>query len=210
MISKKKLLHRSLLCVIIDKGYCDDARARSVARKAAAAGADMIQLRGKRAETAALIRTAKFIKRIAGRYRIPLVVNDRIDVALASGADGVHLGCGDISAEAARTLLGRNAIIGISAATIEQARRAVRQGASYIGAGPVFQTPVKKNKRASGVRFLRRVRRFNVPVVAIGGINGENIYRLTELGFNKVAVIRAVMNSRDPFGAARRLKEALT
>ncbi len=210
MTSKKKLLSRSLLCVIVDKSFCDDARACSVARKAAAAGADMIQLRGKRAETAALIRTAKLIKRITGRYRIPLVINDRIDVALASGADGLHIGCGDISAEAARKLLGRDAIIGISAATIGQARRAVRQGASYIGAGPVFATPLKKAKPAAGIRLLNRLRGFSVPVVAIGGISAKNIYKLTEQGFNKVAVIRAVMNSRDPLGAARRLKEALT
>lgn len=208
MRSKEKLLERSRLCVIIDRGVLTRDRAIKTARAAVKAGADMIQLRCKESDTVEAVRTAIAIRRITLRKSV-FIVNDRPEVAAASGADGLHIGKGDVDINLARRLLGREKIIGVSASGVKAAGIAKRSGASYLGVGPIFKTPIKRCKRPIGVRRVAGIAKLDIPFFVIGGINEGNIKRLASNGIKRVAVIRAVSSASDPFLATRRLKEAL-
>lgn len=209
MGSKRGLLRGCHLCVILDSGILGKRDIVRTARLAIRGGADMIQLRAKKAAAPEMIKTAAALKRLARRCHVAFVINDRLDVAVAVGADGVHIGQGDIGAGLARKMMGPGKLIGLSAGTAAQVIMAGESGADYLGIGPVFGTPVKASRRAIGLGFLEKAKRAGVPFFAIGGINTKNVTRLTEKGFNRIAVIRAICRSRDPRGAARRLKESL-
>jgi len=187
----------------------DDRKLLKAARGAASAGVSAIQLRDKYGAFGGSLRLAKKIKRICGRYHVPFIVNDRIDIALASGADGLHIGRSDISLSLARRLLGKAKILGVSAGSLKEAARARREGADYIGAGPVFPTPVKKGKKPIKRSVLRAMKDMNVPIIVIGGINLKNVAGLVGDGFRRVAVIRAVLRSRSPYKAVKRLREVI-
>ena len=174
-----------------------------------AGGADIIQLRDKKSVTNRLVKTARVLKQMAARHNALLIVNDRVDVAAAIGADGVHIGQGDISVRTARSILGSSAIIGASADNVKDALAAKSDGADYIGVGPIFRTPIKINRKAKGIRVLKSLKRVGIPLFAIGGIDLKNVRMLTADGFKRIAVIRAVTGSRDPISAARDLKKAL-
>jgi thiamine-phosphate pyrophosphorylase len=135
-------------------------------------------------------------------------VNDRVDVAMAAGADGVHLGQEDLELEAARRLAGNEMAIGISATTVEEARRAEEGGADYLGVGPVYATPSKADAaRPIGLEGLRTIRdAVTLPIVAIGGITETNARQVFEAGANGIAVISAVTGDADMAGAVRRLR----
>ena len=207
MKSKKKLSKRSCLCVITDLEFCGNNILRIVS-KAASSGAGMIQFRAKNIVTGEMVRIGRAIKKITGRCGVPLIVNDRLDVALAIDADGVHLGQGDISIRAARKALGKDKLIGISVTNFAQAKAAKSAGADYLGAGPIFKTPLKKRK-ARGIELLKHIKKLNIPVFAIGGIDQTNIGLLAKEGFNKAAVIRAVCSSTDPSREVKILRKAL-
>jgi thiamine-phosphate pyrophosphorylase len=148
------------------------------------------------------------VTRAAG---IPLIVNDRVDVALAIGAEGVHIGQDDMPAAIARRLIGPDRILGVSARTVEEAIQAERDGANYLGAGDVFGTPTKPDAGPPiGVEGLRQiVRAVSIPVVAIGGVTPQNAPAAVEAGAVGVAVISAVMGAPDPEAAARQLREVV-
>lgn len=209
MALKKDPLKNSLLCVILDKDIMRSGVLIDTAVKTLRSGADMIQLRGKRTSVCELIRDAVSLKKLTLKYGVPLVVNDRIDVAVASGADGLHLGQSDISIKTARYILGPDKIIGLSAVNMKQAIRAEKLGADYLGIGPVFKTPLKSQKEACGTGLLSKIGRLKVPSIAIGGINMQNVKELVLVGSKRIAVIRAVCSSDDPGAATRRLKEAI-
>lgn len=209
MISKRGLLKGSRLCVILDSGVLSERKMRLVARKALKGGADMLQLRDKSFDFAATLRRAKKLMALAARYGVPVMMNDRLDVAVASGCDGLHIGRGDIDISLARKFLKKGAIVGVSAKTVGQAREAKRKGADYVGMGPVFKTPIKRDQKPKGFAPLIAAQRFGIPVFAIGGINSGNAGQLARRGFKKIAVIRAVCAAKDPYRATRRLKEAL-
>lgn len=209
MRSKRGLPEGSCLCVILDSQILGYGKIARVARLAADAGADMLQLRCKGADVKAMARTALAVKRIAKARNVTLIINDRPEVALAVNADGAHVGREDIDASLARRLMGPDKILGVSAANTTEAIKARSAGASYIGAGPVFNTPIKSGRKAKGLKLLYKIRRMNIPLLAIGGIDGKSIKMLAKKGFKGVAVIRAVCEARDPFNAAKRLKEAL-
>lgn len=209
MRSKEKFLQRSKLCVIIDRDILTREEALNTSRAAVKGGADMIQLRCKGLDTVEAVKTAKAIRRITLR-RADFIVNDRLEIAAASGADGLHIGKGDVDIKLARRFLGQKKIVGVSASGFKEALRAKKSSATYLGAGPVFKTPIKQGKRPGGLRLLDDIRKLNIPFFAIGGIDERNIKKLTSRGFKSVAVIRAVSDSSDPFLAVRRLKEALS
>jgi thiamine-phosphate pyrophosphorylase len=177
---------------------------------ALAGGADVIQLRHKslaRGELLALARRLRLL--IADEL---FIVNDHVDIALLSEADGVHLGPDDLSIGGARGMGGDRLLVGASASTVEAARDAVGQGAAYIGCGPAFATPVKTEKRVIGPAGVAEVANAlrGVPVFAIGGIEATNVGQLTALGVRRACVIRAVAGAPDPEAAARRLRAMLT
>jgi thiamine-phosphate pyrophosphorylase len=171
-----------------------------IIEQAIAGGATVIQLRGKQMDTRSYIAWAVAVKCTTSEFKIPLIVNDRVDVAMAANADGVHLGQEDMPVATARKLLGKGKIIGISTHTAQEARSAEKAGADYVGAGTVFATSSKKNIRGLlGGDGLKRIRKaVTIPVVAIGGITAQNISEVMRSGVAGVAVISAILHSADP------------
>ncbi len=140
------------------------------------------------------------------------MVDDHVDIAVLSGADGVHLGPDDLSIGAARGVGGDRLLIGASASTVEAAQAAVAEGADYIGCGAAFTTPVKRERKVIGPQGIAQVVRAlaPVPVFAIGGIDESNVEQLTAMDIHRACVIRAVADARDPEQASRRLRAMLT
>lgn len=173
-------------------------------------GTDIVQLRSKVLSDATWIRLGQRIRKIAVRYQKLYFVNDRVDLALVTEADGVHLGQGDMPVRAARRLVeqaGRKIWIGKSTHSLKQALAAVKEGADYIGVGPVFKTPTKPHAKSVGLRFvLQAAKKIRIPWVAIGGIDLANLRSVTGAGATRVAVVRAIFSARDPESAARKFK----
>jgi len=174
-------------------------------------GVTMVQLREKDASTRDFYQIALEVQAVTRRHGIPLAVNDRLDIALAIGADGVHLGQSDMPLEVARRLVGSRMFIGISAATAESALAAQKAGADYIGAGPVYPTGSKDDTGdAIGVAQLAAVcGAVSIPVVAIGGISAGNTPGIMESGADGIAVISAILSQPDITLAARALRALL-
>lgn len=162
-------------------------------------GATVIQLREKSKSSAEFMQTALRVKALTAAYGVPLVINDRIDIALAVDADGVHLGQRDIPGEVARKLLGPTKILGISAKTIEQANQAIHCGADYIGVGAVYGSHTKTDAVTIGLVGLQAIRAaVNIPIVAIGGITlGPAIHEIMRHGADGAAVVSAVFDTDD-------------
>jgi len=173
-------------------------------------GADVLQLRDKTALAKPLAETATRLLKLTRAAKIPLLINDRADIAAAVGATGVHLGQNDLPVEAARELLGPHALIGRSTHSLEQAVAAERQGVDYLAVGPIFSTPTKPDYPAVGLALIPRVTaRIRMPLVVIGGIDSRTLPSVLRAGTTCVAVVRAVCGAADPKGAARHLKQAL-
>jgi len=179
-------------------------------------GATLVQFRAKRSETRALIGEARVIKRALARFAVPFVVNDRVDVAMAAGADGVHLGQDDMAVEDARRLLGSNAIIGLSIKSVEEAEAARLDLVDYVGSGGVYATSSKQQKNAPiGPAGLARIitaihrRAPDLPICGIAGINAGNVAEVIAAGADGVAVISALSLVPSPETAARQLREII-
>jgi len=169
------------------------------------AGVDMVQFRDKEASDADFFAAGLRIKKLVNNKAL-FIINDRVHMALALDADGVHLGQTDMPVKSARDILGRGKIIGLSANTLEEARGAEKQGADYIAIGAIFRTPVKPDCRHAGLTTLRRAaKNIKTPLVAIGGINETNITEVVSCGVKRAAVVRAILASRDPYLAAKNL-----
>jgi len=155
-------------------------------------GADAVQLRYKNMPSHKLLGIAKSLAPLAKKYGKSLLINDRADVALASGARGVHLGAGDMTIKMTRRLLGPASVIGKTVHSLTGAKRAKREKIDYVGAGPVFATPLKRNLRPKGINFVRQIKkRVPVSVFAIGGINRRNVKNVLRSGADGVCVTRA-------------------
>ena len=163
------------------------------------AGVKIIQHRFKRGTDKDNLQEAIQIKNLCKRYNSLFIINDRIDIALASNADGVHLGQDDLDLKSARKLLGNSKIIGISANNKIDISNAIKDGCDYIGIGPVFETATKKDKKPLGIKKIKTLTKdLNIPWFAIGGITTNNISDLKNYGFKKVAIVSQLMNSEDP------------
>jgi len=175
-------------------------------------GVDVLQLRCKNLDALPYIRLAERTLVLARDAGVPFIVNDRPDVALAAGADGVHLGQGDLPVEwARRVLTGAGAVVGRSSHEAAHAERAVAEGANYFAVGPVWETPTKPGRPAAGLSYVRTIaqRGLAVPWFAIGGITLENVGQLCAEGATRIAVVRAILDAPDPAAAARRFLHAL-
>lgn len=184
-----------------------------IADAAIRGGADVIQLRDKTASGRRLYEVALRLRALTREAGVSFIVNDRLDIALAAGADGVHLGPEDLPASVARGILGPGKILGISAETVEEAVRAEKEGADYLGVGPVFEARGSKEDAGEprGPELIARIRGgCRLPIVAIGGIGAENARKVREAGADAAAVISAVVSAEDIAEAARRLKRLLT
>lgn len=172
-------------------------------------GASVVQLREKNCSSREFYELALRVKKITEPRHVPLIINDRIDIALAAGADGVHLGQSDIPCREARKILGSDKLIGVSAALPEEAVKAQADGADYLGVGAVFSTHTKTNTRPVTSEIIKQIRAaVTIPFVVIGGINSENIRSLYGLGINGAAVVSAVVSQSDIIEAARIMRKA--
>lgn len=170
-------------------------------------GVTLVQIREKTKDTFDFYNLALKVKEITTKYDIPLIINDRIDVALAIDADGVHVGQSDMPCDVTRKLIGKDKILGISASTVAEAQKAERDGADYIGSGAVFPTSTKDDAPFMTKEGLKEVvESINIPVVAIGGITFENAYKLKDTGIAGLSVVSTIMNSDDPRISAKKLK----
>ena len=204
----QRLQNAHLYVVTPDRAPAD---VLELARAVLRGGADLLQLRHKTLPRGELLELARKLRELTSAAGVPLIINDHVDIALISHADGAHLGPDDLSVASARRLAPEGFLIGASASFADVAGEAVDASADYIGCGPAFSTPVKKEKGVIGpagvVAVTRAVR---VPVFAIGGIDESNVSQLTGLGLRRVCVIRAVADSPDPESAARRLRAMLS
>ncbi len=179
-------------------------------RQAYRGGADIIQLRSKKLSDCELLKIGSQIKALALRFRKLFFVNDRLDLALALGADGVHLGQDDMPLALARKLCRKaktSLWIGKSTHSLEQAVEAEREGADYIGVGPIFETPTKPHYGPVGLKLIRQVKqKIKIPFVVIGGIHPENIHNVLTSGAERVAVVRAIFQARNVYAATKKLR----
>ena len=169
-------------------------------------GVSVVQIREKTAETLDFYNLALKVKEITSKYDVPLIINDRVDVALAIDAEGVHVGQSDMPCDVTRKLVGPDKIVGVSAATIEEAKKAENDGADYIGTGAVFPTATKDDAPKITKKDLKEVvESINIPVVAIGGITIENASELIDTGISGLSVVSAIMGSDDPKKSSEKL-----
>lgn len=202
---------RLLLHVLTDREWSRGRDMMTVATAALAGGATVIQLRDKGASTRTLIEEGLALRAVTRERGALLIVNDRVDVALAIEADGAHVGQEDLPAAMARRLLGPDRILGVSAATLQEAEEAVAAGADYLGVGPILATATKADAGpARGMRLLIECAwKFSLPLIAIGGITVENAVQVIQAGASGIAVITAVVHAEDITGAARQLRSVI-
>jgi len=192
---KRKLLKNSKLYLILDKEVNDYQRLLNITKMAVKGGIDIIQLRDKQGTAKEILKFSKDILTIT-KNKIPYIINDRVDIAISCKAAGVHLGQDDLPIQHARKMIGDKSIIGISCQTLDQARRAEKQGADYIGFGSVFQTLTKPDREAMNLNLLLKViTKIKIPIFSIGGINLDNLNILKDAGIRRVAVCRAICNA---------------
>ncbi len=201
---------RLALHVLTDRAWSRGRSTLEVAEAALKGGATVIQLRDKDVSTRMLIEEGLALRELTRTYNALLIVNDRVDVALAVDADGAHVGQDDMPGELARKLLGPDRILGISAGNMDEAMAAVAAGADYLGVGPIYATRGKADAgQPTGTALLTEIaRRYTIPLVAIGGITVANTKGIIQAGAAGIAVITAVVNAEDITAAARVLIEA--
>jgi len=209
MIKRKKTDYS--LYLVADTEFTGGRDLVPMVLEAVLGGVSIVQLRAKNLGTREFLHLALRLSGLLHGLRVPLLINDRTDIALASGADGAHLGQDDLPADAARRLLGKSKIIGVSVNTIEEAREAERLGADYVGLGPVYATNTKDTDLpVLGPEGIGRMsRRIGIPIIAIAGINAANAADVMKAGAAGIAVVSAVLGAPDIRKAAADLKESI-
>jgi thiamine-phosphate pyrophosphorylase len=196
------------LYLVTDRRLASPRAIEDVVPAAVRGGVTAVQLREKECSTRDFVELARKLKEILAPLAVPLIVNDRADVALAAGADGVHVGQSDMDCRDLRGILGSGAIIGLSVETLEQAERAAALPVDYLGVGPIFSTPTKPDAApAWGIeQFAELRRRTRQVLVAIGGIHAGNAAQVMGAGADGIAVVSAICAAADPEAAARELR----
>lgn len=195
---KQELINRLALYLVTDRSGLDEDTFLQKVEDACRYGVTIVQLREKTISTKDYYEWALKVKKITDTYGIPLIIDDRIDVCLAVGASGVHIGDEDLPVSVARSLLGREKILGVSAKSVARARQAENEGADYLGVGAIFPTQTKVKTRLTSVETLRDISQtVQIPVVAIGGLTVENMTILEGCHLSGIAVVRELMQSND-------------
>lgn len=199
------------LYLVTDRDLSLGRPLEDVVLEAVRGGVSLVQLREKQASTRLFLDEAERIKRLLAPTGVPLIINDRVDVALAMGADGVHLGQSDMPYAQARALLGPRAIIGLSVETVAQVEQAEGYDVAYLGLSPIFDTATKLDTRGAwgleGLAQARRISRHRL--VAIGGMNASNADSVIRAGADSIAVVSAICSAADPFKAAEELSRII-
>ena len=197
-----------LLYAVTDRAWTGKQTLYQQVEQALKGGVTCVQLREKELDKAAFLAEAKEIGGLCRAYGVPFIVNDSVEIALACGADGVHVGQSDMEAGQVRGLAGGRLMIGVSARTVEQALRAQEAGADYLGVGAVFGTSTKPDAKAVSRQTLKEIcAAVDIPVVAIGGISRDNILELSGTGIDGVALVSAIFSAENIEESCRELKE---
>ena len=196
------------LYAVTDRTWVEDTTLMDQVKEALEGGITFLQLREKHLSKEEFIKEAREMKKLAAQYQIPFVINDNIEVALAVDADGVHIGQDDMSVEEARKLLGEDKIIGVSAHNVEEAIKAQKGGADYLGVGAMFPTGTKTDADSVSMEELQKIRAaVSLPIVVIGGINKGKAGRFKPMGIDGLAVVSAIIAQSDIKAAAAELKD---
>lgn len=199
------------LYLVTDRKLCGDRSLEYVVSRALEGGVAYLQLREKDLSTRLFVEVAREMKALTDRYRVPLIINDRIDVALAVEADGVHIGQDDMPYSITRKLMGPRAIIGVSVETWDDVVMAQQLDVNYIAVSPVFETPTKTNTKSYwGLEGLARIKAYSRhPVVGIGGLNASNAEEMVTAGADCIAVVSAICSDPYPLQASRKLHDII-
>ena len=196
-----------LLYAVTDRAWTGKQPLYEQVEAALKGGVTCVQLREKELDETAFLQEAKALCALCRRYGVPFIVNDNVEIAIACGADGIHVGQEDLAAGEVRRRVGENMILGVSVHTVEEACQAVRDGADYLGLGAVFPTSTKTDVEQMPNETLRAIcDAVDVPIVAIGGINRGNILKLAGNGVDGVALVSAIFSAEDIEGACRELR----
>lgn len=207
--SRDDIRKAMLLYAVTDRAWLKEGESLySVCREVLEQGATFLQIREKDLDENTFEQEAEQLRALCEEKAVPFVVNDSVEIALECNADGVHVGQSDIKGRDIRAMIGPDKILGISAGTVEEAVAAEKAGADYIGVGAIFATSTKKNARSMTMEKLKEIRKaVTIPIVAIGGINGENMLQLKGSGVDGVAVVSAIFAADDPGKATAELLE---
>lgn len=171
-------------------------------------GCTIVQLREKDISSKEFYDIAKSLRKITKKHKVPFIINDRVDIALAVNADGIHVGQSDLSLKNVRKLIGKDKIIGVSCGNLEEAKKAYKNGADYLGVGAIFPTNTKKDAKDVGIDGLKEIiNNIPLPIVAIGGINKENIEKLRDINLAGVALVSAIISQKDVKNSAKNIKK---
>lgn len=197
------------LYLVTDRGLMSTQTLTEAVEQAILGGCTMVQLREKESSSLEFYEQAQEVKRITDRYGVPLIINDRVDIALAVEAAGIHIGQSDLPVPDVRRLIGMEMLLGVSVSSSEEAGKAMEDGADYLGVGAMFPTGTKTDANSVSMEELRRIRRMtNLPIVVIGGINQENAGLFRPMGIDGLAVVSAIIGRPDIRKAAAQMKEA--
>ncbi len=195
-----------ILYVITDRRWVGENTLEKQVEESLKGGATFIQLREKNLSFSEFLTQAKKIKVITDSYGVPFVINDNIEVAIKSKADGIHIGQDDMDAREVRKLIGKNKILGVSVSTVEEAKLAEKNGADYLGVGAVYKTGTKDDAELVSIDTIKKIyKEVSIPIVAIGGINENTILNLKDSGIDGVCCISAVFGKKDICKASRNL-----
>ena len=204
---KNKIDYTLYLCT--DRDLMSTDTIEESVEQAVKGGCTVVQLREKNCSSKEFYELAVRVKEITDRYHVPLIINDRVDIALAVDAAGVHIGQSDLPASVVRNIIGKDKILGVSAARREEALKAVEDGADYLGVGAMFATNTKTDARPVTMEELKGIRAaVSIPIVVIGGINMNTLERIKGTGIDGLAVVSAIIAEKDIEAAARNMYQA--
>ena len=205
-MKKDKIDYTLYLCT--DRKLMRAETLESAVEQAVRGGCTVVQLREKECSSLDFYQSARSVKRVTDLYHVPLIINDRVDIALAVDADGVHVGQDDLPAREVRKILGPDKIVGVSAGCVEEAVRAAADGADYLGVGAMYATSTKEDADVTSMEELLKIRAaVDLPIVVIGGINQHTYQPFKGIGINGLAVVSAVIAAENIEQAARELAE---
>ena len=196
------------LCLVTDRSLLHGIRLEEAVEQAICGGCTMIQLREKNCSAKAFYELAKRIKSITDTYHVPLIINDRTDIAIAIRAAGVHVGQSDLPAYVIRSMIGSDALLGVSVTSVKEALQAEKEGADYLGVGALFPTNTKKDAAHVTLQELKNIKKaVTIPIMGIGGINKTNLELLKQTGIDSIAVISAILHQPNITQAAAEMKQ---
>ena len=197
------------LYLVTDRNLMTSSSLETAVEQAILGGCTMVQLREKDISSDEFYRLAVSIKSITDKYEIPLIINDRVDIALSANAAGVHIGQHDLPASIVRKIIPQSMILGVSASTLQEAQKAVSDGADYLGVGAMFSTSTKADADIVSMNTLLQIRKsVHIPIVAIGGINKENAPAFKAMQIDGLAVVSAIISQQDIRRSSKALKQA--